>query len=493
MSVPRLVVRPISVVVLGLAVAMFLCAIVGHTFQATLLEPRAVDVGSVAGMLVSAAVTAVVGVGGLVWSRGAPELPLGRREAILAVVGIWVAAGLLGGLPYVIGAGLGPIDALFEAISGFSTTGATVVADVEGTFSHPLLLWRSLTQWLGGMGIVVLFVAVFPNLGVGGRHMFRSEVPGVTNEGLVPRITEASIALWRIYLVLTALAGLAYWSLGMSLFDSLNHALTTLATGGFSTKNASIAHYDSLSIEAVTTVFMLVGGVNFALYYGLVRTGRLSLLLQSIELRVYLGLMGVMTLLLTLSLAPRHGSLVQGFRHAFFTAGSFLTSTGFTTSDPMSFPEHAVVLVLILMFIGGCAGSTSGGMKVERLVLLFEAAWVQVRRSIRPAVVQVVRLDRKVLDESALLEVATFFFLYLFCILAGTLLIPMWEPVSVPTAFGATLSSISNMGPALWYESADNFAGYSGPTKLVCAVAMVLGRLELFTVLALAVPDLWRR
>lgn len=478
---------------LGLAVAMLLCALVGWVFEVTGHPDRASDRGARAAMVLTAGVTAAVGAVGWVWGRRVGDAPFGRREATFTVLGIWAVSGLLGGLPYALGAGLAPVDAFFEAVSGFSTTGATVVPDVEGTLSRELLLWRSLTQWLGGMGIVVLFVAIFPNLGVSGKHMFRSEVPGVATEGLVPRITETSIALWRIYVAFTLLLGAILWLLGLSAFDAFNHALTTMATGGFSTRNDSIAAFDSRAVEFVIALFMLAGGVNFALYYGVLRSRRPSTLFRSVEFRVYLGIASVVTALVTASLVARQGSWSEAFRQGFFLVSSMLTSTGFSTGDVMDLPPPALMLVLLLMFVGGSAGSTSGGFKVSRVVILFEAMKVQLRRSIRPAVVQVVRLNRKVLDEDVQLEVATFFFLYVLTLAGGTLVLSALDRVELTTAFGAVLSCVSNMGPSPWYDGADDFTGWSPLAKVLFALLMIVGRLEFFPVLALFVPDLWRR
>lgn len=485
--------RPVSAVVLGLAAAMLLCAIVGWVFEATGHPDRAPDRGARAAMVLTAAFTGSVGLGGWLWGLRVGDVPFGRREATFTVLGIWAASGLLGGLPFVLGAGMNPVDAFFEAVSGFSTTGASVVVDVERTLSRELMLWRSLSQWLGGMGIVVLFVAIFPNLGVSGKHMFRGEVTGVARDGLVPRITETSIALWRIYLAFTVLLGVILWLLGMSGFEALNHALTTMATGGFSTRNASVAAFDSRAIEFVLALFMLAGGVNFGLYYGVLRSRRPTTLLRSVEFRTFLGIVALVTVLLTVGMWPRDGRWIEAFRDAFFMTSSILTSTGFVTVDVMTLPPPGLMLVLMMMFVGGCAGSTSGGFKVSRVVILFEAVRVQLRRSIRPAVVQVVRLDRKVLDEDVQLEVAAFFFLYVLTLAAGTLVISTLDRAALTTAFGAVLSCVSNMGPSPWYEGADHFAGWSPIAKVLFALLMIIGRLEFFTVLALLVPDLWKR
>lgn len=491
----RRVARPVSAVVLGLALAMLACVLLGWAFETSGHLDRPQDHGARAVMVLTAGVTVALGGAGWFWGRRVADVPFDRREATFTVLGIWAASGLLGALPYLLGAGMSPADAFFEAVSGFTTTGASVVRDVEGSLSRELLLWRSLTQWLGGMGIVVLFVAIFPNLGVSGKHMFRSEMPGVRTEGLVPRITDTAVVLWQIYLGFTVVLGMALWLLGTSAFDAFNHALTTMSTGGFSTRNASVAAFDSRVIEFVIAVFMLAGAVNFGLYFGLIRSRRPTLLIRSVELRTWLGIVVIVTLAFSITLFPSTGSWTESFRHGFFMVTSFATSTGFVTShgDLAAFPPPALLLTLVLMFVGGCAGSTAGGFKVSRVVILVETVRAQLRKAVRPAVVQVVRLDRKVLDEDVQLEVAAFFFLYVLTLVAGTFVVCAWEGSELTTAFGAVLSCVSNMGPSPWYDGADGFAHWSPFSKILFALLMIVGRLEFFTVLALLVPGLWKR
>ena len=458
----RRVARPVSFVYLGVAVAMVVCAAAAWGFEATGTPRRAVDEGSQLAMLASATVAALVGGGLWAWSRGATAKAFGRREATFAVSAIWLGVSVLGAVPLVIDAGLPPFDALFEAVSGFTTTGATIVEDIEGSLSHTILLWRALMQWLGGMGIVVLFVAVFPQLGVSGKHMFRSEVPGVAAEGLQPRITETSMLLWKFYLVFTAMTFASLYALGMSGFESVCHALTTMATGGFSTRNDSIGAFDSVAIEMVVVFFMLLSTVNFGLFYGIWRSRRLSVLLRSVEFRVYTMVVVLAVLVTSLAILPAHdNNLFQSFRHATFTVAASISSTGYGIDDYMAWSSPALMLLIFLLFVGGCAGSTSGGFKLSRLILLGRMAYAQLRSSVRPQMVSVVRLDRKVMGDGVLLEVSTFLFLYLLCMGCGMLVVAFTDGVGLPTAFGAMLSALSNMGPAPFHEGADNFARYS--------------------------------
>ncbi|MCB9682747.1 MAG: TrkH family potassium uptake protein [Alphaproteobacteria bacterium] len=493
-----------SFVVGGMALFMALCALIGFGFElAGFVRP--LDEGASAVLLGSSAITALVAFGGWRFGRGVPgDRHMNRRDATLAVALIWFGAGIFGGLPFVMGAGLSPADAFFEAVSGFTTTGATIFGDIEGVLSRPLLLWRSIIQWLGGMGIVVLFVAVFPNVGVGGKHMFRSEVPGPTAEGLVPRITETSLALWAIYTAITVLQIAVLWVVGllepvrdgvprMDLFQSVCHALTTMSTGGFSPQNASIGAFDSTAIDIVISVFMLVAGVNFGLYYGALAGRSFRVLLRATEFKVYLLIIGVSVLLVMLGILDKHPEPVQAFRYALFNVATFITSTGYGNDDYMGYSPPALTIILLLMFIGAMSGSTAGGVKVSRVVLLAKSSWAQIRRTVRPSVVQVVRMDRKSVPAALLGEVAIFFFVFMLFMGVGTLLVTYTDGVSPQTGFGAMLTSLSNMGPAPFYDGADNFAAYSDVAKIWFSFAMILGRLEFFTLLALLLPDFWRR
>jgi trk system potassium uptake protein len=488
----RAAARPVALVLLGIAGGMAATALVGAAYEILGLKRGTIDDGAALAMFFAAAITASAGLLVRAWGKG-HEAVLGRREAVIAVSAIWFSASLFGALPYMLDARLPLHDAVFEAASGFTTTGATIVADIEATLSRPLLLWRSLTQWLGGMGIVVLFVAIFPNLGVTGKKMFRREVPGVTADGLRPRITETSVVLWQLYLGFTAAHALSLWLLGLGVFEAVCHAMTTLSTGGFSTRNDSLGAFDSAAVEMVTAAFMLLAGVNFGLYYAALRVRRARVMFRSVELQVYA--IGTVVLMLSLTglLISVHGTVPMALRKSIFMVATTVTSTGFGTDSYMAYPSLALLLVVGMMFVGGCSGSTAGGIKVNRIILLVDVARAMVRRSVRPSVVQAIRLEGKVVDTLVLLEVTAFFFVYMAVLAVGCAAVTTLDGVAVPTAFGAMLTSLSNMGPAPFYEGADNFAGYSPAAKGVFSVAMVMGRLELFTVLALVLPDLWRR
>ena len=490
----RGVFRYVGAAVLGLGVAIVLCGVVGLGFNLADRQPFRGPPGGALALFVSALVTVTFGAGMFVFGGRHASGAITRREAILSVVMIWFSAGVFGAVPFILGAGMSIPDAFFEAVSGLTTTGATVITDIERGISRPLLLWRSLIQWLGGMGIVVLFVAVFPNIGAGGKHMFTEEVPGTTAEGLKPRIAETSRVLWKFYAVLTALECGALYLLDMSLFEAICHSLTTMSTGGFSTRDASIGAFGSAPIELTIAGFMLVGSINYGLFYAVMRSRSLKSMLRSVEFRAYVVIVLFAVSILTFGIFEAHRrDLFEAFRHALFMVATTVSSTGYGTDDYMAYPPPMLLVVLSLMFVGGCAGSTAGGIKIERIVLMGKVLWGEIRRSFRPSLVHVVRMGRGVVPRSALTDVMVFFFVYMLSLAVGIALATTVDGVPIVTAFGAVLSCLSNMGPAPFYEGADNFAGYSSFMKLVFALLMLLGRLEFFAMLSLLASGFWKR
>ena len=488
----RGVIRPVGAVVLGIGVMMSLCAGVGMLWDEVAPDPSRPQGGSAA-LALSSIIVSVLGLGAFIYGKRYVSARISRREAILAVSLIWVAAGACGAIPFMLGAGMSAVDAFFESVSGLTTTGATVVTDIEGQLSRPLLLWRSLIQWLGGMGIVVLFVAVFPNLGAGGKHMFRGEVPGTTAEGLRPRIAETSFALWKLYGALTLIEVALLKVLGLDLFDAVCHAFTTMSTGGFSTLDASVGGFNRPAVEYVIACFMLIGSVNYGLYYGLLRTGSWRGLVRNIEFRAYVGIVLCSVMVLTALNLSVHEEILTSFRYSFFMVATTISSTGYGTDDYSVYSSTALTIVILLMFVGGCAGSTAGGIKVERAVLMGKQAIAQLQKSFRPATVQLVRMGKVSVSTQVLSDVASFFLIYMGCIGFGLLFVTLVDGVSVPTAFGTMLTCLSNMGPAPFHVGPDNFASYSAGSKLFFALAMLLGRLEFFTLFALMLPGFWRR
>lgn len=481
---------------MGLGVTMWLCAWVGWSWDRFNPDSRKPE-GGVIELCVAGAV--VFALGAVLYRYAKPYVfdRLTRRDALFAVSVIWLGAGMAGALPFALGAHMAPTDAFFEAVSGLTTTGATVITDIETRLPRSLLLWRSLIQWLGGMGIVVLFVAVFPSLGAGGKHMFRGEVPGAVAEGLKPRIAETSYVLWKFYAAFTALEILLLSLLGMDVFDAICHAFTTMSTGGFSTLDASVGGFNEPMFEYVIAVFMLVGTVNYGLYYALLRGRDIRVILRSTEFRAFVSIVVASVVLLSLLNLDLHGDPLTSFRNSLFLVATTISSTGYGTHDYGAYGAPAMTIMILLMFVGGCAGSTAGGIKIERVVLMGKQSIAQVKKSFRPAVVQLVRMGRSVIDSQVLADVTAFFVIYMGCLGFGVLAITLLEAdVPFPTSFGAMLTCLSNMGPAPFHElagMADNFAAYSPASKIVFCVAMLLGRLEFFTLFALLIPEFWRR
>ncbi len=428
----------------------------------------------------------------------ADQTTLNRREGTLSVAVVWLGASLVGAIPFYLGGDMTLVDSLFEAISGLTTTGSTVISDIERRLDAPLLLWRSVLQWLGGMGIVVLFLAVFPTLGVGARHLFRSEVPGAKPGLLTPRLEQTAMALWRLYLGLTIAALLAYWACGMTFFEALCHSLTTLSTGGFSTRDASIGGFDSAAIEIAASVFMLIATVNYTLYYRLIVRRSLEHFGKNGEFRAFavLTIVAIVALSFVLVRSGDH-SLAKGLRHALFVTATTGSSTGYGVSDFNGYPPFAVAMIVAIMLVGGCAGSTAGGIKIQRFLVLMKLTHGRVRAFFDPHVVRVIRVGKHSVERAVVEDISGFLLVYCFAAATGVLLFTWTDDVPVATAFGMIVTALSNMGPAPFYNLdpsavADNFARFSDMGKMVAAGAMLLGRLEFFTLLALLSRRFWR-
>lgn len=424
--------------------------------------------------------------------KNAPKT-LHRKDALGSVALTWLCLGLFGGLPFVIeGSITEPSAALFEAVSGFTTTGATVVSDIDG-LSRATNFWRCQMHWIGGMGIVVLFVAVFPQLGVGAKHLFKSEVPGPITEGLRPRIKQTAVALWWIYGGLTALEAVLLVLAGMPVFDAICHAMSTLGTGGFSSKGASIGAYDSALVDWIVAVFMLIAGVNFGLYYGLLR-GRWRDLVRNYELRFYLAVNLVVILIIAFLIAPTH----QGDPHGAVRAASFqtlavTTTTGFMTEDFDTYPDVARYLLFLCMFMGGCAGSTAGGIKASRVFVLLRLAASEVRTLLRPHDVTTIRLGTSTVPRTIAYAILVFVVTYflIFAVVSAALVVMGLDLI---TAMSATVACLSSVGPGLaGVGPAQNFMFIPDAGKLLLSFCMIAGRLEIFALLAVFSPECWRR
>ncbi len=429
----------------------------------------------------------VVGLIGILFEwlfRQPADFAFSRREAFLLVSSAWIVASLVGALPYVVIKGPGfAVNALFESASGFTTTGASILSGVEGE-PAALLLWRSLTQWLGGMGIIVLGIAILPKLAVGGMELLGAEAPGPIAEKLTPRIAQTAKALWGIYALLTAATAGALVLAGVGTFDAVCHAFTTVATGGFSTLNASVGGFDNRVVEAIIALFMVISGVNFALHFRVLR-GKPLLLLRDPEFRIYAILLAGVTLLLAgdLLLAGHGSESSSWFRLAAFQAASFVSTTGFSTADFSSWPAFSCALLFALLFVGGCAGSTSGSVKIARVMIVAKKLAVDIKRLVRPNAVLPVRLGRMSIPDEIVTSVTTFFILFIVVFAVGGLTLSAFG-LDAATAFSASAACLSNFGPGFGSVGpASNYAALPAPVKLVLVVLMIVGRLELYTVL----------
>ncbi|MFT5049383.1 MAG: trk system potassium uptake protein TrkH [Chlamydiales bacterium] len=481
-----------------------------------LLVPLAVAIGYGEDYLpfaFSAGIVALVGGSVAIVLRGSTVTAEGRpdyfRREGLAVVGLaWLIGGVAGALPYLFAGTFSSIaDALFESVSGLTTTGSTVMSG-EGidAMPHGIAFWRSFTHWLGGFGIVMVFVVIFPT---GGRSLFRSEIPGIAREAGHHRVRDSALALMRIYVGISVIEGVLLWLAGMTPFDSVIHTFGTIATGGFSNHSQSVAYFESVPIEMILTLFMFLCGFNFAIYDTLLRVGPRPAwrkIVGSVEARSYV-MIGVGATLIVATVLwfwggsagdgdsglPDYRNFGAALRDSVFQVVCLSTSTGFGTVDFDEWPQVCRVLLMMLAMIGACAGSTGGGIKVVRILIVGKAAILGVRRFVRPRAIHAVRMDGQSLDEGIVASVTGYFSLWIIVFLAGTIFIASYgyDLVSSSTAVLATLNNIgpglNRVGPTM------NFAELPDLVKLVLTVFMILGRLEFYAVVALFVPGFWKR
>jgi trk system potassium uptake protein len=475
----RHLIHTISIVLLAFSAALGATTVVALWYRE----------GDVLAFLASTLVTAALGLVGYKTTSLERELTIREGYAIVSLT--WIVVGILGALPYVFsGVITDPVAALFESVSGFTTTGSTVLASIEGQ-PHGILFWRSLTQWLGGMGIVLLGIAILPVLGVGGMRLFAAEVPGPTHERLSPRIAQTAKLLWYVYASLTAALALLLLLGGMTPFDAINHALTTLPTGGFSPRDDSIAGFGPF-VQYTLVVFMYLAGVNFVLHFRAL-TGHPGVYGNHAEWRFYtLVLAGATAAVFAMLVAHgQYGSVEPAFRAALFQVVSLSTTTGYVSADYNLWPLGGQLLLVGLMFMGGMAGSTAGGMKVVRVYILLQQGLVEIRKSIHPRAVMVTRLGRKALDDNIVLNIIGFVLLFFMIFAAGVLALAALG-LDLETAVGAGIAAMANIGPGLGAVGAVENFGWMGPaTHLVLVFLMIVGRLEIFTVLLLFHPGLW--
>ncbi len=431
--------------------------------------------------------------GAMLWVVTRGPVQLGRRDGFGVVTFGWLAVALVGMVPYLLaGVVHDPASAFFETISGFTTTGASLLTDLE-SLPRGLLFWRAMTQWLGGMGVLVLCVAILPFLGVGGMQIYQAEMPGPGKDRLTPRIASTAKLLWGIYVLLTAVQVVLLVVGRMSVYDAVCHAFTTMSTGGFSTRSASIAAFDSAYIDWVVIVFMFLAGANFSLHYRALR-GEWRVFYRNPEFRFYFAAIVLGVLFTGLSLA-RTG-VVQGddiVRHSAFQVLSILTTTGYATRDFNLWPLAVRFLLVLFMFSGGCGGSTSGGIKMVRVFVLCKHVLRDLRRAMMPQAVSRIKLGRTVLEESAIANIVSFFVLFMTLFAIMTLIMSRYTPDLV-TATSSVVACLGNVGPGLGAVGpTEVYAFIPAPGKMVLSLAMLLGRLELYTVVLLLMPSFWRK
>lgn len=416
---------------------------------------------------------------------------VGYREGFTIATLGWLLTAGFGSLPFHFSGVLTGADAFFETMSGFTTTGASVLTDIEA-LPHGLLFWRSLTHWLGGMGTIVLILALIPSLKIAGMQLYKAEAPGPTKTKVLPRIAQASRQLYKVYLIITVSQIILLALAGMPLFESFIHTFGTVATGGFSSKNLSVGAYGSLAIELIIVFFMLLCGMNFALHYSALR-GNAGNYWRDPEVRVFLGITALSVVLISGNLYHSLGLAAgDALRASLFTVSSVITTTGFATADFDRWPEFSRMLLLMLMFIGGCAGSTSGSIKVVRFVILFKSAARQIVRLLHPQAVVPVRLGREVIPDAVVENVQSFFFLFLLIFAAATAYISSLG-LDLVTSVSAVAATLANVGPGLGLVGPmANYSAIPDPGKIVLSICMLVGRLEIYTVLVALSVRYWR-
>ncbi|MEA2014914.1 MAG: TrkH family potassium uptake protein [Thermodesulfobacteriota bacterium] len=421
------------------------------------------------------------------------KISLTHKEGFFIVSTGWFLVATFGSLPYMIH-GLLPhfSDAFFESMSGFTTTGATVITNM-GDLPHGILLWRSLTQWLGGMGIIILSIAILPLLGVGGMQLYKAELPSPVKDKLTPRVAETARTLWIVYIIISIIEFVMLLTGGMDVFNSLCHSLTTMATGGFSTSDVSIAQFHSAYIEGVITFFMLVAGINFTLHYSLIM-GNFKAILGNSEFRFYLGIILVAVIIVTISL--KQNSFYEGggyLRYASFQVVSIITTTGFTTANFDNWPSLSKIILLLLMFVGGSAGSTGGSIKCLRILLILKHSYQELYRLVHPHAVTAVKLGKRIVYPETMASVWGFFLLYLMMTIVASIILTLLG-LDMMTAFSSVVATIGNVGPgfgAVNPLATYNEIPYTG--KWVLSFCMLVGRLEIYTVLILFIPEFWKK
>lgn len=446
-------------------------------------------------LLVSAGATLVVSLLGLLFTKDVKKIQMGKKEGYLVVSFIWVIFSFFGLLPFYLSGSIQSFtDAFFETMSGFTTTGATILTNIDA-MPKGLLFWRSVTQWLGGMGIIVLSMAILPILGVGGMSLFTAEVPGPTKDKIHSKIGYTAKILWGIYTGITLIESLILWLAGMDYYDAICHSFTTMASGGFSTKGASIAYWNSPLIEYIIIIFMIMSGINFTLYYHLFK-GRIHKITKNEELKFYIIIICVMTIFVMGSLLLHHNNIMdfeQSFRYALFNVVALITTTGFANGDYTTWASFVWTILLMMMAFGACAGSTSGGIKTVRIALLLKNSYYEFKRLIHPNAVIPVRFNGQVIKPQMIDNVQAFVFIYLIIVIVSVLFFTACG-LDFDNAVGTSISAISNVGPAIdQYGPMASYAPMPDICKWYMSFLMMAGRLELFTVFMIFTPAFWTK
>jgi trk system potassium uptake protein len=445
-------------------------------------------------LLAASALTSAVAFASWFFNRKAPTT-IKKRESYLIVGLVWVVFSVFGALPFIIDGSIPSYtDAFFETMSGFTTTGASILNDIEA-MPKGLLFWRSITQWIGGMGMILMSLAIMPLLGIGGMELFIAEVPGtsISSDKMHPRVSAIAKRLWGIYIIFTTLQVILMMFGGMSLFDSVNHAFTTMATGGYSTKQSSLID-TSPYIQYVVIVFMIIAGANFSLAYFAFKL-KFNRVFSDEELRTYLSIIIVFVLLTTLLLTVNstYSSIEESFRNALFQVVSIITTTGFVTADYLSWGYIGIGLIFILMFIGGCAGSTGGGIKIVRVMLIIKNSYLEFKRLLHPNAIIPVRLNRRAVDRNAMSNILAFVIFYLMIFSVSSIVMTSMG-LDLDSAMGSVIACLGTIGPGIGTVGPMfNFAHIPDAGKWLLSFLMLLGRLELFTIMIIFTPVFWKR
>ncbi|WP_297091667.1 potassium transporter TrkG [uncultured Draconibacterium sp.] len=469
----------------------FLLIVEGIAMCIALLVALIYGESDILAFLISAGINLAIG-GAIAVGTTKAKKEIGKREGFIIVSMVWIVFSFFGSLPYIISGSIPSFtDAFFETISGFTTTGSSILNDIEA-LPHGMLFWRSITQWLGGMGIIVLSLAILPVFGIGGMQLFMAEVPGPTPDKISPRIKQTAKTLWVIYLAFTIAETLLLWIGGMSFFDAICHSFTTMATGGFSTKQASIAHWPSPFIQYVIIIFMFLAGTNFTLSYFAIK-GKFSVAYKDEEFKYYsFFTLGFTALIFIGLLITTQLGVEKAFRDALFQVITIITTTGYATADYLTWAPVLTMLIFLLFFFGGSAGSTGGGIKIMRIVVLLKNGYYELKRLVHPNAIIPVRFNKHSVDAKIVTNVLAFFMIYFVIFAFSTVIFTLIEP-DMESSMGAVATCLGNIGPGLGSVGpAENFYHIKPVGKWFLSFLMLLGRLELFTVLVLFSPSFWK-